>query len=102
MAQHERGALVAAETLHGQDDLLAQFGAHHQAILIRFCSRCAAHFCALRIASVVAIESSACSKKIERAVDGDAMKPGPEIRTLFEAVELSVRSEQRLLHHVIG
>ena len=42
------------------------------------------------------------SKKIERAVDSDAMQPRAEVCPLFEAIDLTVGAEKCLLHHVIG
>src|SRR5207249_6188404 len=102
VAQNESGALISAEALHGRGNLLAQLRADQQAVLLRFGSNHAVHLCVLRITAVVAIHPTAGSQEVERAVDGDAMQPRSEICALFEAVQLSVRAQERLLHHIVG
>src|SRR5581483_7721353 len=101
MAQHERGPLVPAELLHRLGDLLAQFGAEQQAVLLRIAAGRRLPG-GLGITAVAAIEAAARAKQIERAVDRDPMQPRGEIRTLFESAELAVGPEERFLDNVVG
>lgn len=102
VAQHERGPFVSAEPFHRRGDVLSQFGADEQSVLLRICADRTCHFRILRISAVVTIETTPRAEQVESAVDGDAMDPRAEIRTLLEFVELTVGAQERLLHHVIG
>src|SRR5438128_1780694 len=101
MTEDERGALVSAETLHRRGDPVAQLGAEEQAVLLRIAA-CCCHLRLLGIASAIPVNATARSKKIERAVDGDAMQPRSEVRALLESRQLPVRAQESLLHHIVG
>ena len=49
----------------------------------------------------MAVDAVARSKKIECAVDGDAMQPRSEVRALFESAQLLVGAKEGFLHHIV-
>ena len=102
VAQDERRPFVSGQSLHRRGDLFAQLAAEKQTVLLRIGARCAAHLGLLRIAAVVAIESAARAKEIERTVDGDPMQPRSEVRAFLESIELPVCAKERLLNHIVS
>ena len=86
-------------------DAILDFGAQHQSL------RCALPavvdgvgaadlFEVRRVVSRFAVRPR--PNQVDRAVHGDAVQPGAEVRPRLEAAQLLVGLQERLLHHVLG
>src|SRR5258705_8718127 len=101
MAKHERGAFVAAETFQRPRHLLSHFDAEQEPVGLG-CFRLRSQLRLAGVAPEAAVMTASCPEEIERAVDGDAVDPRPEVRPLLEGLDLAVSAKKRLLHHVVG
>ena len=103
--QDEGRPLALAERGHRRVDAILNFGTQHESLRCvlpaLFASLLAAHgFEVRRVVPCFLVRPR--PNQVDRAIHGDAMQPGPEVRPRLESAQLLVGLEKRLLDDVLG